>query len=411
MNRFTILSAIILFSFCSYAQDEQMKSLIYPQISNDSTIIGYNEIDGKKYEVIRIHRHRWNENVDEIRLRVDGKIIDSLLLDRYDGRIPFCYNGNVYFGVDLRDRTTSYYRIHNDNFEKVNAKFYRDDFQNQAFTIDSTKTKLFVINPITEEQTLVYDFCKNNNGLYITEYGDYNKYIHHGYVWFISKDMVFLALCDSYFADDAITNYYLISNGKAKDITDYFLDGNDIEMVNIDNYVGNDIRIFHDCVNAISNIYTIDFSDKYQVLGMWDNKVGINYDNGINFYYMLTILNDSDYDARPIKYGTEVIIPYKFNPQLEIQMYRAYNDTLLSEADIEGLGKYELGILRNLLFAKHNYAFKSEFYQAYFNMYEFYKPFFPEEKRTTRKTNVDNELTANDKANIALIRKMEAKLK
>lgn len=408
MNRIVLIIALSIMPFCLFAQNEQMKSLIYPQISKDSTIIGYNEIDGKKYEVIQIHR--WN--VDEKRIRIDGKITDSLLFNKYDGNVPFCYNGNVFWGLNSAGKTLSYYTIQDGKFEESKVKFYHDDLQKRAFMIDSSETKLFVVDPFSGKQSLMYDFCQSDENLYTIEDGLYNKYISAYYVCFLSENVVILALLDSYFSDNAVVDYYLISNGEKKKVTNYIDHDQSgyVFNINIDYYDKEYIKLSYVSYEEYYRIYSHDFSIKYNVLGPYrGKKCGLNYSDGkMQFYYQISSLDDADYDSRPINYGTKVIIPYKFNPQLEIQMYRAYNDTLLSEADIEGLGKYELGILRNLMFAKHNYAFKSEFYQAYFNMYEFYNS---QKMRTTRKTNVDNELTANDKANIALIREMEAKLK
>jgi hypothetical protein len=62
--------------------------------------------------------------------------------------------------------------------------------------------------------------------------------------------------------------------------------------------------------------------------------------------------------------------------------------------------QHELDILRNTVFARYNYKFNSEFYQAYFNYYGFYRS---EEKRRNRVKNVDHLLTASDKNNLRLI--------
>jgi hypothetical protein len=102
-----------------------------------------------------------------------------------------------------------------------------------------------------------------------------------------------------------------------------------------------------------------------------------------------------------------VIVPYKFNPVLEMAMYKAYENNLLTQNDIKGLEKYELSILRNLIFAKYNYAFKSEFYQAYFNLFEFYGDYY---KRNARVKDVSNKLTEADKTNLKLIQDAESKL-
>lgn len=125
---------------------------------------------------------------------------------------------------------------------------------------------------------------------------------------------------------------------------------------------------------------------------------GLNYQNGERENYFLQVTLDNK---------QQVIVPYKFIPQLEITMYKAYNDTLLTEEELKGLGSYELGILRNLIFAKHNYDFSSEFYQAYFNLFAFYNH---PDMRNSRTKNVNHLLTEQDKENLNLIKELEGKL-
>ena len=130
------------------------------------------------------------------------------------------------------------------------------------------------------------------------------------------------------------------------------------------------------------------------------NEMGINKQQGkIVNYFMWSNLND---EAQ-----TKVIVPYVFSPSLDIVMYQTYGGNVIKKEDLKGFGKYELGILRNLIFAKYNYAFSSEFYQAYFNLYEFYGN---EEVQKSRVKDVNNKLTETEKANIKLIKEMENNL-
>jgi hypothetical protein len=129
------------------------------------------------------------------------------------------------------------------------------------------------------------------------------------------------------------------------------------------------------------------------------HDAGINMQQGkILQYFMFSYLNDDDKNS--------VIVPYVFSPRLDILMYSVYHNKELKKEELKGLEKYELGILRNLIFAKYNYAFSSEFYQAYFNLYEFYDEVG---SRTSRVKNVDDKLTETDKANIKCIRETETK--
>lgn len=394
MKKLIITSTIIMMCSCLFAQSGK-QDLIYSAISKDSTIICYNEINGIKYEIIQIKT--WNK--DEKRFRINNEIIDTILINHYDWKIPFCYKQSVFFGEATNTKMPVYYKFNQNKIEKIEGVFLYDDFQKNAYCIDSTETKLFEVNPITSEKSLLYDFCKGVPHLQKTEYGNYDQYIYKYNICFLSEDSVFVSLCDSYWAENVFTNYYIITKGNVKNITDHFKKGESIVDEYIDYIASGMVMSHHSYDEYKHTINSREFTKEYPFIQFNKEKRGLNYNNdNINYYYLHSELDNK----------LKVFLPYKFNPQLEIQMYRAYNDSMLTETDIVGLGKYELGILRNLLFAKHNYKFKSEFYQAYFNMYGFYRE---KEKSTTRKGNVDSLLTASDKANIALIRRMEAKLK
>lgn len=94
-----------------------------------------------------------------------------------------------------------------------------------------------------------------------------------------------------------------------------------------------------------------------------------------------------------------VIIKYHSSYELEREFYKIYNDTLLTLTEVK-FKKSQLELLKNFVFAKHNYKFESDYYQAYFNLFEFYNS---EEKRKTRVKDVNPLLTNNDKQNLALI--------
>lgn len=137
--------------------------------------------------------------------------------------------------------------------------------------------------------------------------------------------------------------------------------------------------------------YNINLNKNYD----FPKVAGIHYDNNrLNCYYLSVTLDNKNV----------VLIPFELNINLELSIYKAYNNSALTKEDIKGFGEYELGILRNLIFAKHNYDFSSEFYQAYFNLYAFYNA---PEMRNARTKNVNENLTAADKTNLELIKGME----
>ncbi|MDA3891177.1 MAG: YARHG domain-containing protein [Salinivirgaceae bacterium] len=122
---------------------------------------------------------------------------------------------------------------------------------------------------------------------------------------------------------------------------------------------------------------------------------GVNYkQDQIDFYYLSVVLDNKDV----------VFVPYDLNVSLELLLYNAYHNRILTKEDLKGFGEYEFGIIRNLIFAKYNYDFTSEFYQAYFNLFAFYNA---PEMRKSRTKDVNSKLTEADKANLELIKSME----
>ncbi len=71
---------------------------------------------------------------------------------------------------------------------------------------------------------------------------------------------------------------------------------------------------------------------------------------------------------------------------------------LLTEADVETLGKYDLELMRNEIFARHGYCFKKKELRSEFETEEWYVP---------HTTYVADELTAVEKKNIELIKRYE----
>ncbi len=112
---------------CLFAQSGK-QDLIYSAISKDSTIICYNEINGIKYEIIQIKT--WNK--DEKRFRINNEIIDTILINHYDWKIPFCYKQSVFFGEATNTKMPVYYKFNQNKIEKIEGVFLYDDFQKNA---------------------------------------------------------------------------------------------------------------------------------------------------------------------------------------------------------------------------------------------------------------------------------------
>jgi hypothetical protein len=96
-----------------------------------------------------------------------------------------------------------------------------------------------------------------------------------------------------------------------------------------------------------------------------------------------------------------VLIPFTPDPFKEKAMYGIYENKELTISDLEQFDAFDLRLLRNMVFAKHNYAFKDKFLQAYFNLYSFYRRNY-----NNRLTDVNDLLTLEDKKNLELIQKI-----
>lgn len=70
----------------------------------------------------------------------------------------------------------------------------------------------------------------------------------------------------------------------------------------------------------------------------------------------------------------------------------------LTSSDIAGCSKQELRILRNAIYARHGYIFKSADLRDFFNQFYWYTP---------RYSNVDKQLSSLERSNIAFIKSFE----
>ena len=87
------------------------------------------------------------------------------------------------------------------------------------------------------------------------------------------------------------------------------------------------------------------------------------------------------------KERAEVLIPFIPDPFKEKAMYEIYENIELKAEDLQRFDAFDLRLLRNMIFAKHNSVFKDKFLQAYFNLYDFYN------YNENRLTNVSHLLT------------------
>lgn len=115
---------------------------------------------------------------------------------------------------------------------------------------------------------------------------------------------------------------------------------------------------------------------------------------------------ESKLDSKKHSWQTKekrVVIPAKVDLSLEKTISKIYHNRKLEVNVLSEFSLYDLLLLKNMIFAKHNYAFDNPYYQAYFNLYSFYNT---NEMRKARIKDVNNKLTEADKINLAQIKKV-----
>jgi hypothetical protein len=116
---------------------------------------------------------------------------------------------------------------------------------------------------------------------------------------------------------------------------------------------------------------------------------------GNTYYYRRSIIE------RPNR-NNSVWVACKFSLPFDKALYDIYHNTLLEKTTLENFDEWELHKLRNMIFAKHGYQFKSEYLQAFYNLFRFYS-------NLTKTNDINALLTPEDKKNLELIRKTENK--
>lgn len=161
--------------------------------------------------------------------------------------------------------------------------------------------------------------------------------------------------------------------------------------------------------NFAFNIEGILNSDYNSFSGFLNKSFEINGLEIINrSVVQLFIVSSLDEFIRPLSNQPKmVVIPYSPCAYREKAMYIIYNNKLLSMSDFTLLSELDIKLLRNMVYAKHNYTFDDKFLTAFFNMYQFYKF----NRHRTRLSDVSHLLTEADKTNLELIRAAEEKLK
>lgn len=100
------------------------------------------------------------------------------------------------------------------------------------------------------------------------------------------------------------------------------------------------------------------------------------------------------------KTQTRYFLPFNFDSQLWKLIGCLFRDEKTSFEEVRYLDSYQLSVLKNFIFAKHNYEFNSDFYRAYYSIFEFYSN---ELASNTRTKDVNSKLTKSDIENLKII--------
>jgi hypothetical protein len=217
---------------------------------------------------------------------------------------------------------------------------------------------------------------------------------------FISKDIIMVKKCNLF--DDEVENicldYELINysknssfklNKKQLDIS-----GNDWEdeIWLINNLNGSDLLYtFSISVNNIEKTTTHLLKEntlvKIPAFRPLNSKVEVfrgYYNDGILF---------------ALFFNNRTALIFLNSKDLFLQSLQSIKTNTIINAEVfEHTRSFDLNILKNMVYARHNLDFKNDYYEAYFNIFSFYY-----NGRDSRLPSVDHLLTPVDKENLRLI--------
>jgi len=159
---------------------------------------------------------------------------------------------------------------------------------------------------------------------------------------------------------------------------------------------------YYDLNNKYAFIDTVIIDNKFSYYSSSLSLVGLYFKGFSINYNQVTSLFVSSVTDKKDRWGSQRggIIMYNPDPFKEKLMYEIYNNILISAEELKRFDAFDLNLLQQMLYAKHNIKFEKEFLQAYFNLYSFYRG-----AERPRKANTDVLLTDIDKQNLKLIQK------
>jgi len=404
MKKIILLIIVNAVFYCSFSQYINKLDTIY---SYQKGIIGISVFDTAFIQLYKNQKSQAN-------ILINGCPIDSTGI--WTSNVPLYYENNIFINstvgsLNKSNKQKVYFSLTNKVLINYDCNFEYSIGSNVIYSFDELYSKVYIVNPLNCQKKLVVDFYDQlkketiEGKTYPIE--TINK------LFFFNKNNLIVEFCTTELENCTNFRYVLVENNQIKDITDIIMPefSTDtyqaifVEFERISpksdfltirySYLGN-----KSCDNkVITKLFTSDFIKSSDVLSfnspLYVNNKGISVQNNELTNYMISSTLNS---------GDKVIVPFRFNPELEKLMYTSFYDGIVEENNLNVLDSLELKILKNLILAKHNYDFGSEFYQGYFNLYAFYNT---PEMRNSRKKEVYGKLTRADKTNLELIKSME----
>jgi hypothetical protein len=374
---------------------------LYAQIPQDTILCERQKISDLSYYIIydKIW-YEWHKKPKEYILYKDTLQLPIALPDINIRTYHFDnYNQKLY--VEKR-----YYGYEND-YSYFIFDFKNDNFKTEVLSKDAS------------------DIVMADNKLYYSQYSQYFQYSK-----LYIQDMATQNITDSVDMDNSLLYHMTFQIIKFSNTNNVFIgygdpDGGEIADEQYYEYdeISKDVTLSknNDMIKKTidPNSFIIrfyDFSGKYLFLDKYIMDSGYNFFSKINEIYadvygfviaegeMKQLILKSNLDkVENEKEQRYVLIPFIPNPFKEKAMYQIYENIELKKSDLQQFDAFDLRILRNMVFAKHNYAFKDKFLQAYFNLYSFYSSYGYDKNRLADVTDL---LTSIDKKNLELIQQM-----
>lgn len=413
----TFFSIIImkLFYFTTFGQELTVGRKIYS--SSDSAIYlidkerlnyygGY-LLDGSLFEFVRSKRSKLIAYKDRVP-------VDTLENEKYS---IFNYSGENFFvtsegfliighgeqdtlGIYSFDKTRNKFSLKFSEYDFSTFDLIGGHFWGYYHTLEKGKG-LFKLNVSNFKITKAIDFKP-----FISEQSGITEIFNYGSG---SKILVKTGESNADGFDDVKFFIYDVEDNSVSEVTEKFKkfcwlqNENNTFMQVMDNYSGilsSYMLVFGDgCVKQSRPPFLIN--EDIEVVE--ESIIAVNPPNGMiyNGEEFVGIFVNSMLDQKK-----SVIVKIPKIPSLELSLLlkKIYSDIPLIEIDLENTSKYCLNILKNFIYAKHNYKFTDLYWEAYLNQYDFYSDFFFK-KKMERLPDVAGLLTSNDEISLALIEK------